>query len=61
MIDGQHLRPLAVVLLLISLAATLYIILKNGLRAIPAMSPQLILLTIATALTSSCCSYVKLL
>lgn len=61
MIDGRYLRQLALLLLLVSLVATVYVILRNGLRSVLAMSPQLILLTIATAVTAACCSDTKLL
>ena len=61
MIDGRYLRQLALLLLIVSLAATLYVLARNGINSVPAMSPQLILLTIATALTANCCSDTRLL
>lgn len=60
MISGMYLRQLALVLLLVALLATAHILVKNGLGAVAAMSPQLILLTIATALVAQCCSDTRL-
>lgn len=61
MIDGRYLRQVALLLLIVSVAATLYVLVRSGLSSVPAMSPQLILLTIATALTANCCSDTRLL
>lgn len=53
---GPRLGQLAIILLIVSIIGTVQILVKNGIRSIPALTPQLILLTIATSLVSSCCS-----